>query len=184
MPSVELASRLISLANATRVASVVSVYFERFTRYEDGFAVAEALEACWGELQSGADGSARRRRTLDTMIRLEEAATRHDFEGGPGIASAIAAVRAVAEGWQDAQESVERVVSCTSEVARCFDLFGAGATLTGDSCLSFELSCATAVEADVSGRDIDSSMVFDMRLKSGAQSMHYRRALLDWMASS
>lgn len=161
------------VATVTRFSSIVSPYFGRLGRLEEAYPVDAIVQSAWRELGGGEDESARRAMWHNLIVRLDWGGMAQRSSAGEAVSIAIRGVALVAESWNEAG-SAEAAKRAGVEIAEAFDRGSFVDSEISEPWLSYERSCAERVAEIVADES-----VFLIRMEAGAQSMPYRRALLD-----
>ena len=177
------AERWFSVAVATRVTSVLSVFFEKLARQEDSFAAVQAIESAWrGAAGQGEEGGFQLE-SIPLLERLKEKAISLENPASAAVAAGVDAALLVSSYHRDGNPRVAEVMASALTVALECDRHGIAAPEGYASWLSFEslghADLANLVFGDEARLDPGDS--FEVRFKSGEESMNYRNSIKAWL---
>ncbi|MFE7750225.1 hypothetical protein [Streptomyces sp. NPDC057428] len=170
------------MAVATRVNSVVSVFFESFYRQADSFAAVQAVESAWREV--GAEPEVEfQLESVPLVSHLKEKVTAAEKACSGAVCAALEAARLVASYHRDSDPRVAEVVASAFAMALEFDRHQIEPPEGNSSWFSFE----SRGQADLADRVLRGDIQpeppaqYELRFKAGEESMAYRRALKKWI---
>ncbi|GHK05658.1 hypothetical protein SY2F82_74550 [Streptomyces sp. Y2F8-2] len=177
------AERWFSVAVATRVNSVLSVFFEKLSSQEDSFAAVQVVESAWREAAGQGEEAGFQLESIPLLERLKGKAISLDNPAGAAVAAAADAALLISSYHRDDNPRVAEVMASALTVALEFDRHGIAAPEGYASWLSFEslghADLANLVFGDEARLDPGDS--FEIRFKSGEDSMTYRNSIKAWL---
>jgi hypothetical protein len=134
------AERCFATGCATRVGSIISVFFEAAGDQSDSFPAIQGAESSWRELD-GLPAEQKLRRRLPRIIAgLQRRAEESEVPWGRAVYHAIASVGALVREWESDSPDFSQVTGEAVAVAVEFDRLGIAAPGGHNSWLSYELS--------------------------------------------
>ncbi len=173
------AERCLGAGCATRVNSIISVFFEKLGNQEDAFPAIDACQACWGTLD-GLPEKTRFLREVPAQLRnLQDRAEASGSPYGQAVSRAINATGMLVREWRSGSSDFSPVVAEAVAVAIEFDRIGIDAPGGHNSWVSFELSGQAAL-ASLIYKDpglIEFGDLFVIQTSAGSGSMAYRKVI-------
>ncbi|WP_143022672.1 hypothetical protein [Lentzea jiangxiensis] len=179
------AERSLAAACATRVRSIISIFFEAQGNQGDAFPAIDGVEASWRELGGLEDESALR---LDAARKVGDLRTRlrsSEIIGGLAVDHALGAAESPMREWSESSPKFSLVFSESVSVALEFDRSIIDPPEGHNSWVAFELIEQAALASQIfrESSALDQNAIFDVRMKAGSGSMSYRTAFKKWIRS-
>ena len=177
------AERWFSVAAATRVNSVVSIFFEKFARQEDSFAAVQVVESAWREAAGQGEEVGFQLESIPLVEGLKNKAISLENQASAAVAASLDAALLVSSYHRDGNPRVAEVAASARAVALEFDRHGIAAPEGCASWLAFESLGHSELADSVFGAGVtlDPGDSFEIRFKSGEESMNYRNAIKAWL---
>ncbi len=179
------AERCLATGNATRVGSIISIFFETLGNQQDAFPAIQGVEASWREL-SGSDGETKLRREVVSEIdALRRRATGSGLPYGAAVGYVLGAAHSLVTEWMSESPHYVTVAGESLAVAIEFDRFGIEPPGGHGSWAAFELNGEAALvgqifkDPDLLGRN----ELFSVRIAAGSGAMPYSEAFKRWISS-
>lgn len=178
------AERCLATCNATRVGSIISIFFENLGNQQDAFPVIQGVEASWRELSGLEEETKLRREVLPTLGSLQSQALGSRLPYGPAVAYSIGAARSLVVEWVAESPQYSKVAAESLAVALEFDRFGIEPPGGHGSWLAFELSGEAALAAQIfkDPEPLGRNELFSVRVAAGSGAMPYSAALKSWIS--
>jgi hypothetical protein len=179
------AERCLATGNATRVGSIIAVFFERLGNQQDAFPAIQGVEASWRELGGLPEERKLRREILSAIASLESRAKESGLPYGAAVSCALAAARVLVTEWNASRPQFSRVAAESLSVALEFDRFGITPPTDNGSWVEFELNGESSLAAHVFREPglLGTNELFNIRIAAGSGSMSYSNALKIWMSA-
>ncbi|SCE73103.1 hypothetical protein GA0070618_0494 [Micromonospora echinospora] len=170
----------LSVAVATRVTSVIPVFFGRLAgvAYSDTFDINQGIESKWRELGGAPPSGDLEQQVVANLPRFRDRALGSGVAGAAVVAAAIDVVTALLAPLEEGRDRLPQVSAGALRVALGMD--GISPPPTGaTSWLAFELRGQAELVDLVGprGEGVSQDLLFEVRNESGAQSMTYRNAM-------
>ncbi|HTI23927.1 MAG TPA: hypothetical protein VL652_23215 [Kutzneria sp.] len=178
------AERCLATGNATRVGSIISVFFEAAGNQQDAFPAVQGVEACWREL-GGSDEAKLRREVLPAVDTLRRRARSSGLPYGTAVSYALDAAHSLVVEWTSESPRYATVAGDSLAVAVEFDRFGIEAPKSHGSWTLFELSAQAALAGQIFEDPglLGRNELFSVRVTAGSSAMSYAQALTGWITS-
>jgi hypothetical protein len=178
------AERCLATGNATRVGSIISIFFERMGNQKDAFPAIQGVEASWREMSGLEEETKLRHEVLPTIVSLQNRALESGLPYGAAVGYALAAARSLVTEWMSDKPQYSRVVGESLAVAFEFDRFGIEPPGGHGSWVAFELSGEAALVAVVFKDPglLGRNELFSLRVAAGSGAMPYSEAIKRWIS--
>lgn len=180
-----LADTWIATAVANRVAALLPIFFGHSAglRNTDTFDVKQGVELVWRELAGQPRAETLRRAVRSRLPDMRRVADEYRLHGGTIAASAINAVDALTDEQITARDRLCRTLAAALEVALGLDASTVPPPDGYHNWTTYELhGQAELFELLSRGLELPATLtVSDLRMKSGVQSMDYRKAMASFL---
>lgn len=175
------AERCLATVAATRVGSIISIFFEVLGKQERSFPAIDVVEDSWQHLGGFEFSPNVLIYAKPKVAALRVRARKSDQEWGVAVDHAIAAAEALIDSWLTATVCYSTAVAESISVALEFDRKSVRPPEGSSSWVGFELA-GQAAEAERVYRTqgiLDENEVFEIRMSAGASAMQYRNILVE-----
>ena len=173
------AERCLGAGCATRVNSIISVFFERLGNQEDAFPAIDGCQACWSELGGRPEKTVLLREIPAQLRDLQDRAEASGSPYGRAVSRAINATGILVREWRTESSDFSPVIAEAVAVAIEFDRLGIDAPGGHNSWVSFELGGQAALAALIfkDAAPVERGELFVIETSAGSGSMAYHRVI-------